>query len=79
MIPEDKVKLQASLKRLFDIYKQMAVVADHISTYRCPYKDRNDRCTANFGCRNQRRSEVPSAKPICAGDDRLDYRSAWEV
>ncbi len=79
MIPEDKAKLQASLKNLFNIHKQMAIVADHVSTYRCPYKNQNNRCTANFGCRNQQRSKVSSAKPICVGDDRLDYRNAWEV
>ena len=37
------------------------------------------RCTARFGCRNQDR-KVPSGELfICMGDDKLDYRSAWEL
>ena len=69
----------------------LATIADHANTqatWRCPYKDRHDRCTAAFGCRNQRRPaagdprfEPGAGKPsfLCAGDDKLDYRSAWEV
>ena len=69
----------------------LAPIADHANTqatWRCPYKDRHDRCTAAFGCRNQRRPaagdprfEPGAGKPrfLCAGDDKLDYRSAWEV
>ena len=69
----------------------LATIADHANTqatWRCPYKDRHDRCTAAFGCRNQRRPaagdqrfEPGAGKPrfLCAADDKLDYRSAWEV
>ncbi|MCY4374995.1 MAG: ASKHA domain-containing protein [Spirochaetaceae bacterium] len=69
----------------------LAPIADHATTqatWRCPYKDRRDRCTAAFGCRNQRhpaagdrRFEPGPEQPrfLCAGDDKLDYRSAWEV
>ena len=69
----------------------LAPIADHANvqaTWRCPYKDRHDRCTAAFGCRNQRRPEADDPRFasgadklrfLCAGDDKLDYRSAWEV
>ena len=69
----------------------LAPIADHANvqaTWRCPYKDRHDRCTAAFGCRNQRRPETgdprfasgtDKLRFLCAGDDKLDYRSAWEV
>ena len=69
----------------------LAPIADHANvqaTWRCPYKDRHDRCTAAFGCRNQRRPEAgdprfasgaDKLRYLCAGDDKLDYRSAWEV
>ena len=69
----------------------LATIADHANTqatWRCPYKDRHDRCTAAFGCRNQRRPaagdprfEPGAGKPrfLCSADDKLDYRSAWEV
>ena len=87
----------------------LAAMADHAmqqATFRCPYKNRHDRCTAQFGCRNQRFPTVsaagapasaapafaPSARaaaapggatagslPLCAGDDKLDYRTAWDT
>ena len=127
----------------------LAAMADHAmqqATFRCPYKNRHDRCTAQFGCRNQRfptvsaagapasaalpsapsatasatpaagsvapptGSAVPPAAtaaaaaasvapptgsatpataaagaasggglPLCAGDDKLDYRTAWDT
>ena len=79
MTIEHKEKLQESLDRLYGIFEEIAQVADQVSTWRCPYKDRNDRCTAHFGCRNQRRGKVPGQLPLCVGDDKLDYRSAWEV
>lgn len=56
----------------------MATVAES-ATHRCPYKDRFDRCTAQFGCRNQRRPTEPGGPKVCGGDDKLDYRGAWEA
>ena len=57
----------------------MAEHATHQSTWRCPYKDRFDECTAQFGCRNQRRPLSERVHLRCAGDDKLDYRSAWDT
>jgi hypothetical protein len=71
-----------------ELLGSMIVVADDLSTRRCPYRSRTDRCTAHFGCRNQRRppAVVDAAVPIrdrglklCSGDDKLDYRDAWET
>ena len=45
---------------------------------RCPYKNRLDQCTAQFGCRNQRKPRNPGELRVCGGDDKIDYRSAWE-
>ncbi len=75
----DREALKASLSRLWDIYKDMGDVATQVSTWRCPYKDRLDRCTAGFGCRNQLRADAPGELPLCTGSDNLDYRSAWEL
>ena len=75
----DREKLKASLSRLWDIYKDMGTVANQVSTWRCPYKDRHDRCTAGFGCRNQQRTGVAGELPLCTGSDNLDYRNAWEI
>ncbi len=59
----------------------LSAMADHAmvqATFRCPYKNRHDECTAQFGCRNQRRPRPGGSLPMCGGDDELDYRSAWE-
>ena len=78
-------------QRLDRLSAVLAPIADHATTqatWRCPYKNRHDRCTAAFGCRNQRRpaDEDPLFEAgadrslfLCASDDKLEYRSAWEV
>ena len=75
----DKERFRASMARLWEIYKDIGDVANQVSTWRCPYKNGQDRCTAGFGCRNQQFTKVPGERPICTGSDYLDYRSAWEV
>lgn len=73
----DRERLKASMDRLFDIYREIGEVATQVSTWRCPYKDRNDRCTAKFGCRHQAR-DADHELPLCTGSDKLNYRDAWE-
>ncbi len=73
----DAEKYRASMERLFEIYSDMSAKADEVMQSRCPYKDARSRCTARFECRNQFFTKDPSDKPVCAGSDRLDYRSAW--
>ena len=50
------------------------------SKFRCPYRNKDDRCTAKFGCRNQRK---PKENDLfgCAQKDNetLDYRNFWEM
>ena len=72
----DPVEYQKRLAQMSEIFEGIGRHAAEVSTTRCPYKDRLDRCTAKFGCRNQRRGE--NRVLFCAGDDKLDYRSAWE-
>jgi hypothetical protein len=67
------------MSRLDEILRGINQTANEVSSYRCPYKNAQSRCTAAFGCRNQDRS-VPSGELfVCTGDDKLDYRSAWEL
>ena len=66
-------------ERLSTILSAMADHAMMQATFRCPYKNRHDECTAKFGCRNQRRARRGGSLPTCGGDDKLDYRSAWET
>jgi hypothetical protein len=75
----DPAAVQASFDRLSAIFGEMMVTVADISTRRCPYKDKTDHCTAKFGCRNQRRPTEPDGLQMCGGDDRLDYRGAWET
>ena len=75
----DKDRYRASLARLEDIFRDMSNTASEVSTWRCPYKNVDDRCTASFGCRNQDRTVPENELFICLSDDKLDYRSAWET
>jgi hypothetical protein len=77
--PIDAIAARRSFDRLSAIFDEMMVTVADISTRRCPYKDKADHCTAKFGCRNQRRPSEPGSLSVCGGDDRLDYRSAWET
>jgi hypothetical protein len=69
---------QQRLDRLTDILSGIVEHADEVSTRRCPYKNRLNQCTAQFGCRNKRKPLQQGGPPLCAGDDKLDYRKAWE-
>ncbi|MCC6222053.1 MAG: hypothetical protein IT201_01010 [Thermoleophilia bacterium] len=75
----DPADYQARLDRISELFSSMIEHASELSTRRCPYRDRLDRCTAAFGCRNQRFPEGRNGTKLCGGDDKLDYRSAWET
>ena len=75
----DKERFQASMARLWEIYRDIGEVAEEVSTWRCPYKNAQDRCTSKFGCRNQSFAGGRENLAICTGSDKLDYRSAWEA
>jgi hypothetical protein len=74
----DRERYRASLARLEEIYRGISESAVSVSSWRCPYKDIRDRCTAAFGCRNQSYVDGPDRPALCTGSDDLDYRSAWE-
>ena len=75
----DPTEYEKRLDKLGEIFAQIATQADHQSLTRCPYKNRNDRCTAQFGCRYKRKPPADDELPICTSDDQLDYRRAWET
>lgn len=81
--PIDPAVVEASFGRLSAILGEMMLTVADLSSQRCPYRDRLDRCTAKFGCRNQRPPAEAEAEAddrrMCGGDDKLDYRSAWET
>lgn len=74
----DKKEYEKRLNKITEIFEELVVHADEQATYRCPYKDRHDHCTAKFGCRNQRKIDEGTGLK-CVGDDKLDYRTAWET
>lgn len=75
----DPAAYRERLDRISELFGSMIATATEVSTRRCPYKNRFDQCTAHFGCRNQRRPRQPGELKACGGDDKLDYRSAWET
>jgi hypothetical protein len=77
--PIDPEAYRERLARIEELFGGMMDTAMEVSTRRCPYKNRFDECTASFGCRNQRKPTAPGGLKICGGDDKLDYRSAWEA
>ena len=52
---EVQEKYQKLLDKLTAIMTPMNDVAMAQSKFRCPYRNKDDRCTAKFGCRNQRK------------------------
>jgi hypothetical protein len=75
----DKAEYQERLDRIQKLFAGMVNHAGEISLKRCPYKNRFDQCTAKFGCEYQRRTKNPDDLLSCVSDDKLDYRSAWEM
>lgn len=75
----DRDAYQRRLDRLGEIFGSMMSTVEEQTSYRCPYKNKHGRCTAQFGCRNQRKPPIKGELMICAGDDKLDYRRAWET
>ena len=74
----DEREYRKRLEQISDLFSRMIQRADELSTERCPYKNRLDQCTAKFGCRNQGKPPTKGGLLVCTGDDKLDYRSAWE-
>ncbi|MAE18676.1 ferredoxin [Candidatus Poribacteria bacterium] len=75
----DKEEDQKRIDQITELFTSIIDHADEQSTYRCPYKNKEDRCTAKFGCRNQRKPDNRKERLICGGDYKLDYRQAWET
>ena len=74
----DRNRYKSSIENLHQIFADISATVNEVSSWRCPYKNVKDLCTAKFGCRNQVRS-VNVDLPICTGSDNLNYRSAWET
>jgi uncharacterized 2Fe-2S/4Fe-4S cluster protein (DUF4445 family) len=74
-----QAELQERLDKLTEILGGIVAHADEQSLTRCPYRNKDDECTAKFGCQNKRKKMVGDEKRFsCAADGKLDYRTAWE-
>ena len=75
-----KERHKESIAKLEKIMVSMNDTAMKQSQFRCPYRNKDDRCTAKFGCRNQRK---PKVKEMFSCDqknnDNLNYESYWEM
>ncbi len=77
-------EVQKRFDRLTEIFGGIVEHADAQASWRCPYRDRHDLCTAKFHCRNQspaapaREETAGEGDLTCSHDGRFDYRSAWE-
>lgn len=75
-----KERYKKSLEMLAQIMEPMNDAAMAQSKFRCPYRNKDDLCTAKFGCRNQRKPKVKEMFGCAQKDnDNLDYRSYWEM
>ncbi len=74
-----KEEYRKRLDKITELFASIVGHADEQAAYRCPYKNRFDQCTAKFGCRNQRKPREKGKSLMCGGDDKLDYRSAWDT
>ncbi len=74
----DPKEVQKRIDRISEMFSEIVSHAETVSLVRCPYRDRNDYCTADFRCRNQRPSATDDMPHGCGHDGNFDYRSAWE-
>ena len=73
-----KEELQERMERINSIFLGIVDYAEKASLTRCPYRDRNDLCTALFSCRNQSSKGNQRNVFLCTHDGSFDYRPAWE-
>lgn len=78
MADQDKQAFQERLDRIARMFTGIVSHAEESSRTRCPYRDRHDRCTALFRCRNQIVEDAGLDLLSCGHDGTFDYRTAWE-
>ena len=75
-----QARYRKSLDMLAEIMEPMNDAAMAQSKFRCPYRNKDDLCTAKFGCRNQRKPKVNDLFGCAQKDnDNLDYRNFCEM
>jgi len=75
MISDMVEETMGAAKQLTDLVAELVRRAEKLSRVRCPYRDRNDRCTARFACAD--REIAAGSVPVCGGvlsGHRAGYR-----
>jgi hypothetical protein len=62
--------------RLSQTLAALVARAEQLSLSRCPYRNRFDECTAEFGCVNQRPAVSIGELPACRADAPLNHQRA---
>ena len=75
----DPAAYRQRIDRVTEIFSYIAGRAENLSKLRCPYRDRLDRCTGKFRCRNQVPPPNEKKMTTCSHGGGCDYRSAWET
>ncbi len=66
----DPERYRESLARLQGVFAGISETVAKVSRWRCPYKDAENRCTAELRCRNQVYVGQEEAQEVrCAGDN----------
>jgi ribosome modulation factor len=69
---ESRERARAAISRLQAVLTGLASDVALRIHERCPYRDRQDRCTFAGGCRNQRSEPDPDDRVMrCGGDHQL--------
>ena len=79
MSEQNRQAFEERLDRIAGILSGIVAHAEVSSRTRCPYRDRHDRCTALFRCRNQMANGADPDHMSCGHDGAFDYRTAWET
>ena len=72
----DREEYAECFGQLSETLRGMVECAEELSRGQCLYKNRSGDCTAEFGCRNQRRASRHGLRPSCRGDSQLNYHRA---
>jgi len=79
MSQNPKEEYESLLDRIEAIFTGIVEHAQEQSYTRCPYRTREDECTARFCCGNRQSGLSGADGPLCGHEGGLDYRNAWKT
>jgi hypothetical protein len=70
--PVGREGYRGRLDELSAILESIMETFEDLRTKRCPYRDKHDRCTAKFVCRNRHEPPVEGERMFCGVDEQID-------